>query len=93
MVTIKINPIVVSTFGESEKTANEIVITSANPLFVDNGVAFTFHLNNVSETGSEVVFNDGKGTLTNEEVADWTSTDEQLFDAILLKLKLTRAVV
>lgn len=32
-------------------------------------------------------------TIKINPIADWTSTDEQLFDAILLKLKLTRAVV
>lgn len=86
-VIVNIQPITISKFGQEEKTASELVITTIDLLAIDNGVHFTFHMMN---DANEVVFNAGDEKLTNTEISSWTTTDEQLVDCILTKLKLTK---
>lgn len=87
-MTINIKPIEVSKLGTSKKVACQLVITNVNVNLVDDGVSGTFHL--VNELG-ECVYNDGRFELDNDEILNWTITDEQLLDDILLKLELERA--
>lgn len=86
-IEINIQPTEVSRFGQEIKTANKLIVTSANVRMIDNGLDFTFHM---TDADGNVVYNDGRGSLTNEELATWTTTDTQLVDCILAILQLVK---
>lgn len=84
-ITINIQPVELVKFPE-QKFATKIHIYNVQVNLVDRGVSFEYSL--MDEQGDQLFIS--RNTLNNEEVSNWTTTDEQLIDAVLIKLGLSK---
>lgn len=83
---VKIQPVKVLEFPE-QKFAHSVLFDKVEVKLKDEGVIVLYHL---LDENNSLVFQNGLIELTNEEIAEWTTTDEQLFDIVLQKLNLTK---
>ncbi|MEW6006165.1 MAG: hypothetical protein AB1695_12710 [Stygiobacter sp.] len=83
---VNIQPVKVLEFPE-QKFAYSVLFDKAEVKLKDEGAVVLYHL---LDKNNSLVFQNGLMELTNEEIAEWTTTDEQLFDIVLQKLNLTK---
>lgn len=84
-VKVKVVPQVVKVFPE-QKSVYYLLVENVEVKLVDNGVKALCHL--LDENNS--LIESFQIQLTNDEVSEWTTTDEQLIGIILHKLNLVR---
>jgi len=86
-VKIDIQPVKVLEFPQ-EKYAHSILIEKVEVKLTDQGVLVVYHL---LDENNSLLYQNGLIELANEEVSNWTNTDEELIEAVLNKLNLTKA--
>lgn len=86
-VKIDIQPVKVLKFPQ-EKYAHSILIEKVEVKLTDQGVLVVYHL---LDENNSLLYQNGLIELANEEVSNWTNTDEELIEAVLNKLNLTKA--
>ncbi len=86
-VKIDIQPVKVLEFPQ-EKYAHSILIEKVEVKLTDQGVLVVYHL---LDKNNSLLYQNGLIELANEEVSNWTNTDEELIEAVLNKLNLTKA--
>lgn len=82
---VKIKPFLVSVYPQ-EKYAHYLMVADVRVNVPDRGVMVTYCL---LDEGHQVAYNTGTLNLTQEEIAGWTETDEQLLQIIFEKLNLS----
>lgn len=88
MTTIKdIERVKVLTFPQ-DVFARKIMIGDVQIKLVDNGATAHYWL---LDNDNKIIFDGGVIELTNTELSNWTTSDEQLVDAVITKLGLTKA--
>lgn len=85
-IIVNIQPVKVLEFPE-QKFAHNILFDKVEVKLKDKGAVVLYHL---LDENNSLVFQNGLMELTNEDIATWTTTDEQLFDIVLQKLNLTK---
>lgn len=85
---VNIQPVKVLEFPQL-RFAHFLLIEKAEVKLKDQGVFILYHL---LDEDNSMLYQNGFIELTNEEVATWTTTDEQLIDVVLSKLNLNRIV-
>jgi hypothetical protein len=83
---VNIQPVKVLEFPE-QKFAHSVLFDKVEVKLKDEGAVVLYHL---LDENNAMVYQNGIMELTNEEISEWTNTDEQLFDIVLQKLNLTK---